>query len=83
MQQCRYNKIDKENSHLDDGYYSVHARVGNPPGTTLKNPYTAQRVVLLISAYGSISQGGFESAYVDGRDSKGRFHSKYDSVSHP
>ncbi len=76
-------KSSMNNTGLDNGYYSVHARVGPPPGTTLKNPYGNQDISLSLKASGSISQYGYGSAYVDGINVVNTFCSKFDSVTHP
>ena len=70
------------NSDLKDGYYAVHARVGNPPGTTQKNTYKSQQLSLSLSASGSSSQSGYGSAYVDGTNMVNTFCSKFDSVTY-
>lgn len=70
------------NNHgLDNGYFSVHARIA-PPGTTVSRSYGPQNYNHAVTAIGSASLGGYASAYVDGYDSNQTFHSRYDSETH-
>ena len=70
------------NQNLNNGAYLLHARITGS-GVTVAKAYTTQQYSLALTTGGSASNGGYAHAYVEGLDSSGTFHSRFDSETYP